>query len=92
MNKAKLKIEVGKYYRTYGGWKALVVWKCYKSDMLEEEYQTYDVVHKPEEDGEVSQISHDYEGKATTIFSVNEPPQYGSHYPADLKEIWNVKE
>lgn len=82
-----LKLEVGKYYRTYGGWKALVIWKCYKQDILGEEQQYYLIAHKSKEEDEVI-TSCDYNGKAISTFSVNEPPQYSEHLPADLKEIW----
>lgn len=87
-NKPKLlAIKVGKYYRTYGNWKALVIWKCYKQNILPEEQQYYMIIHKPEQEDERA-VTCDYNGKATTTFSVNEPPLYTEHHPADLKEIW----
>ena len=83
-----MKFEVGKYYRTYGGWKAMIIWKCYKQDIFGEEYQYYLVVHKPEGENESNVVSHKYDGRAVSILAVNEPPLYGIHHPADLKEEW----
>ena len=89
LNEPKLlKPEVGKYYRTYGGWRALVIWECYSQ--FGGANQFYLVIHKPKEEDETS-ITHDYNGKPRTTFSVNEPPTYTEHHPADLKEIWKGK-
>ena len=74
-----LTIKVGKYYKTYGGWKALVIWKADNYIL---------VIHKPKEEGESTVVNHDLKGKSVSILSVNEPPQYTEHHPADLKEIW----
>ncbi len=82
-----LELKVGKYYKTYGGWKALVIWKCYNQEMLGETNQYYLIVHKPKEEDECL-VSCDYKGIAVTTFSVNEPPSFGTHHPADLKEEW----
>lgn len=86
-----LKPEVGKYYKTYGGWKALVIWKYYKQNILDEEQQYYLIVHKPKEEDEYCPVTHDYNGKAVTTFSVDEPPRYTEHHPADLKEEYKIK-
>ena len=86
-----MKLEVGKYYKTYGGWKALVIWKCYKQEIFGEEQQCYLIVHKPKEEDECL-VSCNHNGLATSTFSVNEPPTYKQHQPADLKEIWKEKE
>lgn len=83
-----LKPEVGKYYKTYGGWKALVIWERCKQISVNETQPYYLVIHKPKEEDESNVVSHDYNGKANSILSVNEPPQYSEHLPADLKEIW----
>lgn len=80
-----LKPEVGKYYKTYGGWKALVIWKVNK--WLNVNHYVL-VIHKPETAEESNVVSHDSNGKAVSCFSVNEPPQYTAHHPADLMEIW----
>lgn len=86
MNKNKpelLKLEVGKYYKTYGGWKALVIWKVNK--WLNINHYVL-VIHKPETADESNVVSHDSNGRATSILSINAPPQYTEHHPADLKE------
>jgi len=80
-----MKFEVGKYYKTYGGWKAVVIWKV--NEWLNVNHYAL-VIHKPGTAEESNVVSHDSNGKAASILSVNEPPQYSEHLPADLKEIW----
>lgn len=78
------KIEVGKEYRTYGGWKAKVIWKCVEPWQL-----YYYVIHKPGElYDESAPIMHDAYGYVHTNLSVNEPPTYTAEHPAQLKEEW----
>ena len=89
-------IEVGKTYRTHGGWKAVVIWKR----VMYEEPQpnfiapniNYYVIHKPNEGDERGPILHDEKGKAkkTFGFDVQEPPIYDPNFihPADLEEEW----
>lgn len=85
-----MKLEVGKYYKTYGGWKAIVIWDINKFKSLVNWHgqPKYYIIHKPKEDGESAPIAHNSNGAAITTFSVVEPPRYESHHPADLKEIW----
>ena len=86
-----MKFEVGKYYKTYGGWKAKVIYKCrYNNDFY--------AIHEEEEIPEIYSIlsekkyfcdypvEHNEDGKAISVFSVNAPPLFESHHPADLKE------
>lgn len=83
-----MELEVGKYYRTYGGWKAIVIWQVNKWTNTNHNVL---VIHKPNTSEESHVVSHTSEGRAITLFSVNEPPVYGQH-PADLKEEWgNIK-
>ena len=78
-----LKIEVGKYYRTYGGWKALVIWKTIDN------YNCF-VIHKPKEADESIPIMHRMSGIAYYFSAAdNVPPTYEAHHPADLMEEWD---
>ena len=80
-----MKLEVGKYYRTYGGWKAVVIWKVYAGLNQKEHYL---VIHKPYDEDESHVVSYNTEGESLTAFSINEPPRYNEHHPADIKEEW----
>ena len=79
-----MEIEVGKTYKTYGKWKATVIWKCHRDSLYGEECQRYIIIHKPGDQEESHAVVHDYEGRAITGFSVNEAPRYNMHLPADL--------
>jgi len=83
-----MKLEVGKYYKTYGGWKCIVIWKVYAGFGQKEHYL---VIHKPYDERESCVVSYNPDGKAVSVFSVNEPPTYNIHHPADLKEEWKEK-
>ena len=75
--------EVGKYYKTRGGWKAICVWIC-QSDIQDSIY----FVHRPgEKNIESVPIIHNPLGIALSSFSVNDPPHYGIH-PADIIGEW----
>jgi hypothetical protein len=73
-------IEVGQLYQTYGGWNAIVIWENRKT---ENEGVSYIVVHKPGLDGETFALC-DENGFSRSILSINEPPSYDAHHPADL--------
>ena len=75
-------IEIGKTYKTYGGWDAIVIWKSFSKP--DEEEQTYVVIHKPGTQDESGIVMHNEDGSAVSIFSINEPPTYDLHHPADL--------
>lgn len=77
-------IEVGRTYKTYGDWEALVIWKTAK---VEDEDPSYIIVHKPGAVDEAIAICDEY-GVANSMFSVNEPPTYDAHHPADLR--WEI--
>jgi len=84
-----MKFEVGKVYKTYGGWKAKIIWEIYNCDNFEWEGNArYYVIHKPTEQFESAVIVHKKDGKAVSTLSVSEPPQYETNLPADLKEEW----
>lgn len=75
------KLEVGKDYKTRGGWKARIIWK------VAQRVEFY-AIHKPETDQETGPIHHKGDGKAVCILAVGEPPSYGQH-PADIIEEWS---
>lgn len=74
-------IEVGKAYRTRGGWKALVIWRSTRAG------GGVIVIHRPHTEDESIPVLHDFGGIALTLFAVNPAPAYGQH-PADLVEAW----
>ncbi len=80
-----MELEVGKYYRSRGGWKAVVIWETTKISNLVTTY--YYVVHRPATKDESIPVCHDSNGRSQSSFSVNEPPSYDLH-PADLVELW----
>jgi hypothetical protein len=74
-----MKFQVGKVYRTRGGWKALCIWEA---TMVYASTQYY-FIHKPKESDESGPILHCLDGMARTVFSVCEIPYYGNN-PADI--------
>lgn len=84
-----MKIEVGKDYRTYGGWKAKVIWRWTSGDM------NFLVVHKPgiyNNIDERERLGYCHpDGISYLSFGIDEPPRYGKHHPADLMEEWSEK-
>ena len=74
-------LNVHQIYKTFGGWEALVIWRSFAQ---EGEEVTYLVIHNPGIPEESGVVFHDAQGCATAIFSINEPPTYGTHHPADL--------
>lgn len=80
-----MSFEIGKSYKTLGGWEAKVIWK--NKGMLY-------VIHKPNTEEEKGPIFQMYDGSYDYAnFSVNEAPHYNIH-PANLTiEEWeNDKE
>jgi|WetSurMetagenome_2_1015567.scaffolds.fasta_scaffold264764_2 hypothetical protein len=73
-------VKVGELFDTYGGWSAVVVWK---NQPKCDEGVSFIVVHKPETEEECFSLC-DEDGVAHSVFSVNEPPTYDVHHPADL--------
>jgi len=87
-----MKIKIGKNYKTYGGWKALVIWEeISKKDGIYMGMKNFWAIHKPKSKDESPPILHFIDGKAQNTFSVeiNMPPRYNEkHHPADIKEEW----
>ncbi len=72
-------MEVGKTYKTRGGWDALVIWCHQMSD--QQEY--FSVIHKPREKEEFGVVKHFADGKIAELFKIGYAPDYGLH-PADI--------
>lgn len=73
-----MSVELGKIYKTHGGWDAKVIWVtrgslgCF-------------VIHKPGDAQESFPVAHDaVTGKALPAFVVGGPPTYDGDQPADL--------
>ena len=81
-----MKYKIGKKYRTYGGWEAIVIWICrYK-------YNGFYAIHKPGTDDESCCIIHWEDGTAHGLLSVHEPPVFDKqHLPADLINVGKDK-
>lgn len=92
--------ELGKSYKTVGGWKALIV---YISTNLVKSYSCEDtqsirtiessimyVVHEPHSYKESAPVAHGAFGKVLGGYlTVGAPPLYGQPHPADLtNELW----
>ena len=85
-----MNFEIGKSYKTKGGWRALIiyVYTGTKKGTFEAIHfgpsYNYDFLHNLATNEEWEMIcSHDEKGKALTAFSVNERPCYFDH-PANL--------
>lgn len=76
--------EVGKEYRTRGGWKARVIWA--PTGIVIGRVNVY-AIHKPGDVQESCPVLHDGDGRAEATLAVYNPPTYGGH-PADLMEPW----
>jgi len=75
-------LEKNKTYKTYGRWDALVIWLFAK--ISENHTGPHCVaIHKP---GTLEEhiVHHTEKGIAYSLFSLNEPPTFGEHHPADL--------
>ena len=70
--------KTGETYITVGGWPAQVVW------VSEITHLCY-AIHKPNTKEESMPIVHNkYDGRATSVLVVGEPPKYDKQLPADL--------
>lgn len=72
-------VKVGQIYKTYGGWDILVIHLC-----CNDWFDGFYAIHKPLTEDESPPIYHYEDGSAHTSFSVNEPPRYQEHLPADI--------
>ena len=71
-------VELGKIYKTHGGWDAKVIW-------VSEYNMACCVIHKPNTPNESFPVAHDKNtGVAVNSFTVGAIPTYGVSQPADL--------
>lgn len=70
-------VEVGKKYKTVGGWEALII---YISDLK----GFFWAIHAPGTINESLPIVHKNDGTASSAFSINEPPRYNKLLPSDI--------
>lgn len=76
--------EVGRSYKTVGGWEAKIIWRSVHT--LVPEFISYCVVHKPYSGNEAI-IIHSEDGKCYSSFTVPTPPLYDVPHPAWLTNI-----
>jgi hypothetical protein len=84
--KRKFELQVGKDYRTRGGWKARVIWNSISGGSKAYFY----VIHKPGTEEESVCVTHAFNGFPDALLAVGFPPDYGQH-PADIMQEWIVE-
>lgn len=85
--------EVGKSYKTFGGWEAKIIWmtenKALDASGNPITYNSYVVVHKPHSEEEVIIDGYFDDGSANPILSISNLPLYTFVHPAWLtNEEW----
>lgn len=73
--------QIGKTYKTRGGWDAVVIWGVSRNIVYPA--RGFYAIHKPYTDKESGPIFHGDSGEAKVTFAVNDPPTYDGH-PADI--------
>jgi len=70
-------VEVGKSYRTVGGWIALVIY-------ISSQKGIFYAIHANNTPQETVPIIHKMGGEAMSAFAIGEPPKFGKLHPADI--------
>lgn len=70
-------VEVGKKYKTVGGWPALVIY-------ISETNGYFYAIHEPNTLQESTAITHKLSGMAVSFFAIGEPPRFNHTLPADI--------
>ena len=70
-------IQVGKKYKTVGGWEALVI-------HINNNTGCFYAIHAPNTPNESVPIWHRTNGMAMSQFSIAEPPRFNKTLPADI--------
>lgn len=70
-------VQIGKKYRTIGGWEALVVYIKFNKDF-------FWAVHAPNTANESTPTLHQANGMAIPQFAIGEPPRFNHTLPADI--------
>lgn len=74
--------QVGKTYKTRGGWDAVVIWGVSPQTVYPS--RGFYAIHKPHTEEESVPILHGDSGEARIAFAVNAPPTYDVVHPADI--------
>ncbi len=77
-------VEVGKKYKTVGGWEALVIY-------INKITNVFWAIHAPGTANESSPISHQMNGMSLPLWSIGEPPRYGKTLPSDILTTEEIK-
>lgn len=70
-------VEVGKKYKTVGGWEALVI-------HISKQISGFYAIHAPGTENESAPIIHEHTGMAVPVFVIGNPPRYGKLLPSDI--------
>lgn len=70
-------VQVGKKYKTIGGWIALVI-------HISETNGFFYAIHEPGTPQETPPITHKLNGMAMPLFAIGEPPRFSHTLPADI--------
>ena len=70
-------VEIGKSYKTVGGWIALVIYISSRNGI-------FYAIHASNSPQESIPIIHKMDGECMSAFSIGEPPRFGRLHPADI--------
>jgi len=77
-------VQVGKKYKTVGGWEALAIYVNHTQDL-------FWAIHAPHTPNESAPIMHQINGMAIPQLAVGEPPRFNHTLPADVIVTEEVK-
>lgn len=70
-------VEIGKKYKTVGGWIAFVIFVSVQKGV-------FYAIHAANTPQESLPIIHKMSGECMPAFSINDPPRFGKLHPADI--------
>ena len=76
-SKESVMVQIGKKYKTVGGWEALVIYVSDKKGF-------FYAIHSPGDVHETPPIFHQFNGAAVSQFAIGEPPRFDKLLPADV--------
>lgn len=84
--------EIGKLYKTHGGWKAKIIGELKSGGAYGSISTGLIIIHKPDERGKFNEYIeelklHNSTGQCRAALSVCEPPLYDCPHPADLQIV-----
>ena len=71
-------VQIGKKYKTVGGWEALVIYVSEKKGFFYAIHRPDDAIH------ESMPIVHLFSGAAKSQFAIGEPPRFDKSLPGDI--------